>query len=337
MSHEIVYDRRFIKTSKGYVPMILSGSSNCTEPAWGKNGRVYERRERHWWAFTPRLHEGPLITEEKYLEYIQGHNEDREPSELFIQNGKWVYTNQWTAWVKRGCKDAKTLEEYLHLNLWVSFWAELTVYDSKNDYGTAMMGKYLGTSEELLLWLEAASKEKTRIMAEATDPKTSVSYRLYFSGKEPLKVTPAIEGPVIVRCRNGYLKEYDCGKRISFSPVISEAVIFDSIEDALEKIGRHWKNLRFMKVPKDMMDRVYVIKIASGYRAGSYIGRKTRSTLDCPRGTETAQRFSSVKAAERYIDKTVPRFKRLGTEFEIRNVNDSEFCQAYSTVALEVV
>lgn len=338
MSYEIVYDRRFIRTSMGFVPMILSGSNNCTEPAWGKNGRVYERRERHWWAFTPRSHVTPLITEDEYLKCVQGVNDEKQPSQLFVQNGKWVYSNQWAAWVKRGCKDAKTLEEYLRLNCWTSFWAELTVCDSQNDYpGVVKMGKYLSTSEDLLLWLNAASEEKARIMAEATDPKTSVEYRLYFTGKEPLKVTPTIEGPVIVRHKNGYLKEYDSGKRISFSPVISEAIVFESIDDAQEKIGRHWKNLRFMKVPKDMMDRVYVIKIASGYRAGSYIGRKTKSTLDCPRGVETAQRFSSVKAAERYIDKTAPRFKRLGTEFEIRNVKDPEFCHAYSVVAPEVV
>lgn len=338
MSHEIVYDRRFIRTPKGYVPMILSGSNNCTEPAWGKNGRVYERRERHWWAFTPRRHEGPLITEEKYLEYIQACNEEREPGELFVQNGKWVYTNQWAAWVKRGCRDAKTLEEYLQMNPTTSFWAEIRVCDSENDWpGARRLGKYFGTSDELVQWIDEAFKEKSRIIAEATDPKTSVSFELRFMGKEPLKVTPAIEGPVIVRCKNGYLKDYDCGKRISFSPVITEAIVFESIEDAQSKIGRNWKNLRFTKVPKDMMDRIYVIKIASGYRAGSYIGRKTRSTLDCPRGVETAQRFSSVKAAERYIDKTIPRFKRLGMDFEIRSVNDPGFCHAYSVAAPEVV
>ena len=47
MSYEIIYDKQFIKVKDSYVPMVLSGSSNCYE--YGNNGK--ERRSRSWFPF----------------------------------------------------------------------------------------------------------------------------------------------------------------------------------------------------------------------------------------------------------------------------------------------
>ncbi len=52
------HDRQFIRTTRGIIPMILSGSNNCTEFIWDARGRTHERRERRWWAWVP----GNLLT-----------------------------------------------------------------------------------------------------------------------------------------------------------------------------------------------------------------------------------------------------------------------------------
>lgn len=41
MSYSIIYGRQFVKTTKGIIPMILSGSNNCTEFIQGRE--VLER------------------------------------------------------------------------------------------------------------------------------------------------------------------------------------------------------------------------------------------------------------------------------------------------------
>ena len=50
MSVDIIYEKQFIDLKDGrYVPLLLSGSSNCYE--YSSNGR--ERRARNWWLLTP--------------------------------------------------------------------------------------------------------------------------------------------------------------------------------------------------------------------------------------------------------------------------------------------
>ena len=47
MSYSIIYGRQFVKTTKGIIPMILSGSNNCTEFIQGR-----EVLERNWYPMT---------------------------------------------------------------------------------------------------------------------------------------------------------------------------------------------------------------------------------------------------------------------------------------------
>lgn len=54
MSIEIVYDRRFIRTNRGIIPLLLAGSSNCFEEKIDRCGRPYEVAERRWTYFFSR-------------------------------------------------------------------------------------------------------------------------------------------------------------------------------------------------------------------------------------------------------------------------------------------
>ena len=63
MSHEIAYDKQFIKVSDNqYVPMVLSGSNNCTEFT---NGR--ERRARSWYPWN--LGNKLVFSKEELIEF----------------------------------------------------------------------------------------------------------------------------------------------------------------------------------------------------------------------------------------------------------------------------
>ena len=46
MSYTIMYDRQFLKTSRGIIPLALYGDNNVTERVNG-----HERRERHWGVY----------------------------------------------------------------------------------------------------------------------------------------------------------------------------------------------------------------------------------------------------------------------------------------------
>ena len=59
MSYEIIYDKQFIKTTKGFVPMVLSGSNNCYDV--GNSNKM--RRSRGWM----RWNIGKMICTEKEL------------------------------------------------------------------------------------------------------------------------------------------------------------------------------------------------------------------------------------------------------------------------------
>lgn len=125
MSSDIIYNKQFIKVSEDrFVPMILSGSSNCTEFV---NGR--ERRERSWNTYKYMLRGGCVGTLAEMLETaheINNGNKDRENynenqfgwfEALNIKGTKTTFNN-FINLFKSGCKNAKTIEELreLHIN-----------------------------------------------------------------------------------------------------------------------------------------------------------------------------------------------------------------------------
>lgn len=60
MSYEIIYDKQFIRTAKGFIPMVLAGSNNCYD-ANGNSNRM--RRSRDWQMWNI----GRIISTEKEL------------------------------------------------------------------------------------------------------------------------------------------------------------------------------------------------------------------------------------------------------------------------------
>ena len=51
MSYTIMYDKQFLKTSRGIIPLALYGDNNVTERING-----HERRDRHWGVYANAHH-----------------------------------------------------------------------------------------------------------------------------------------------------------------------------------------------------------------------------------------------------------------------------------------
>ena len=65
MSYEIAYDKQFIKVSENqFIPMVLSGSNNCTEFTNG-----HERRARSWYPWN--LGSKSVYSKEELIEYCE--------------------------------------------------------------------------------------------------------------------------------------------------------------------------------------------------------------------------------------------------------------------------
>ena len=134
MSYEIIYDKQFIKVKDSYVPMVLSGSSNCYE--YGNNGK--ERRARSWFPF--RLSNNLFINNEiakRYWEdscndivdrYIERFNDrknfmDEVKSSFGYYTGIYINGNRKTTYgningiFKTGIEKALTIEQLKEVNV----------------------------------------------------------------------------------------------------------------------------------------------------------------------------------------------------------------------------
>ena len=138
MSSEIIYGKQFVKlTDQLYVPMLLSGSSNCTEFNMS-SGRT--RRERHWgtWLFT----KGLIMTTptmivkriELMIKELVERYKDEETEEETLKNfgfheairlrGGKNSAKDFIALGKNGIKGALTIEELhnMHIHLRFGFY-----------------------------------------------------------------------------------------------------------------------------------------------------------------------------------------------------------------------
>lgn len=331
MSYEIMYDRRFIRTSRGIVPMILSGSNNCTEQHWDCRGRSYERRERHWWAWIPSGKIIKDLPEADLLTMITKLCEDADPNrELFKRNGAWLTYGQWYTWFQNGCKAAREIQEYLAWDRTQSFEGSLRVYaDKKSFSSTEELWTYIHTTEELEKWLDEADKRRAEICSELGNA-CEVYVHLRFSGNRPLNV-PAkpVEGPVVAKRQTAFVKEYEKGKRLTFTYDPAEAAVFPDIEAARDALGvAFWNSCRFVSAKKQLRPMDHVIQMQSGKLAGSFIRKKTKGYLFPSRSIDDAKRFPNRNAAIKFATETRMRFNigdtillhdlKNGTQEEVR-------------------
>lgn len=285
MSIEICYAKNFIRTSRGIIPEVLMGSSNCTM-YYGRK----EILERNWFPLEERMIEK---TPEEILAIVDEEmtNMSTRPyAEMFKFAGKFVGYGKdcvsYRKWMENGIKAAHTLEEYGK-----TVWCAVDVYEQNSLNFNRSLETYCKTTKELEDWLDKATAFKTGLI------DNKVYTRIDFGTIKGIPVKSGINGQVIAKLNNGYVYDYKTGKSASSSPNISEAIVFDSVEDAMGKLGTRWTGLKFIKAEnKNKKSGDFVIATNRGY-----IYKLSRSRMHFTQYPKNAKRFASEKEAERYI------------------------------------
>ncbi len=287
MSYEIIYDRVFIKTDRYLVPLVLMGSSNCYEFI---NGR--EVRERSWQelSFTRNF----SFTEKELLTIISNLSIG---SDCIRYNGKYI--SDMKAWMLRGIKEAKSLEDILDASGLPELMCRLVVPTEPLYCGTRMVAsdKELNSAIDELLTLREEHKG---------------SYiNFCFPTREKLKRPKRnVQGEVVAKKGNRYLSGIDSETSIRTTVVPTEAMTFDSVEEAKEIIPSIWLcDLKF--ISSDCKKKVWGISVHSEGCQPRYVKKITRTKVHFSPKEDVSLRFKSKKEAQRYIENRRYIFSRL--------------------------
>lgn len=295
MSYEILYGKSFIKTPKGrIVPLTLHGSNNCTEFV---NGR--EVLERNWGCFVPDSF--LYLPQDEFLKACRDKYPDSPDNdyEAFKAGSKWVYRKDLIKWFEHGIKNAGFLEEYrTKSNMPVKLTCYICLYlPDENKYKQGYE-RIVKTSKELDEWIDCIESEKYKIQTEF-GYQSCVVFDIK-GERQPLHLQKDIKGPVACCIRPGsYLFKYD-ENSMTFSPNVNTAIIFDSIEDAKNKLGeeRFYRN-KFVKA-ENLKFKPFVIKIEDN---DIYFRKRSRKYIYKTSNIQSAYGFLTEKAAQKYIQK----------------------------------
>ena len=304
MSYTIMYDRQFLKTSRGIIPLALYGDNNVTERVNG-----HERRERHWGVYANGKTE---FSPDEYMSLIQSWC-GSEYQEHFVSHGKWVDDKGIIAWAKNGIKNALTIEEIKKIVPVQSLTCYISVWEKDYSHRTEEW-RYCNTTEQLEQWLDTAYVRKEELSA---DPSRDVFICLSYLRNEPLKLAARKEpeGEVIIRKENRYLSEVT-DKGYTFSSDIADALVFKSTAEARNIAARSGQpflyKARFICAENKFAVKDYRIKaILPEYPNGVYIQRLTRNALRFCQESNYALKFASEQRARKYIAKLGSRFQRV--------------------------
>ena len=311
MSYEILYGQQFVDLGEGRVlPLILSGSNNCTMYHGGR-----EIRERNWWCFGP---DGPCSTKDGLMKWIEESAAEKPDNEWFLRGGKWMLGSNMVKWMENSIKSARTIEDILHILPYQSLTCYVQVYDKTKSYSEAGYSKqieraYPKTTEEIRAWIE-----KFKRIKEEKGEKEEIYASIEFSGIEPLKLgkkSASADGPVVCKQKGRYLSEYKKtihGYTYTFSHDIAEAITFENEEDFREKTKElHLSNYRLVKAQQPQ--RNFVIKVHGGTRDGYYVEKISTRHLFFTRTSKSGRRFASAGEAMTYIaERLEGRFPSCG-------------------------
>lgn len=321
MSYEILYGRQFLDLNNGtYIPMILSGSNNCS---MFSNGR--EIRERHWWAYGTYGHSDRTAkTKDEWIQWMQERVEGNPEVEWFMRGSKWLLGKDMVRWMESGIKSARTIEEIIQAVPYQSLHCFVTIYDKSKDYTDPGYSRreremFIHSSKELVHWIdEFEEMKKTKKETE------EVCKHISFSGIEPLGIgfKSAVKGAVICKVGNGYLKSFqvrESGSQYSLTPDASNAIVFESEEDFSKKTeGLYLRKRKLIKA--NQPSKNFVIRIASGGYTGQYVSKMSRSKLHMTGGKSTAKKFTTRGAAEKYIKDMLEGRIPACKEFEVAEI-----------------
>lgn len=313
MSYTIMYGKQFIKTTRGIIPMALYGSNNCTEFVKGR-----EVREKHWGVYANGQTE---FRPEEYIKFLEGFC-GGSYQEHFMKNSKWVDDKALIRWAKNGIKNAMTLEEILEYNPWQELSCRIYIsYENRTEPVVCKI------TQELETWLDSAYKQIEKIKATSKDEPFVV---LWFNGREKLRA-PVKEkepqGRVIARLKgHGYIT-YVNDNSYSHSRDVSQAQVFENIEQAraaFEKLHFHLcGKLQFVDANKKNECRDFCIMVQTKTcSSGLYLQKRVRGSLRVTTAIGATMRFSTEKAARKYIDGLQGRYLNIA-DYKVINLKET--------------
>ena len=135
----------------------------------------------------------------------------------------------------------------------------------------------------------------------------SVYPYISFDGIKPLGLgaKSEISGPVICKIGSRYLNEYNAEKRTySYGSDISKAIVFENTEDFKNKIGG-LIGRKYRLIKADRTKKEFVIRVSEGSYCGRYVEKQSRSRLHFVYNPEMAKRFTTERAASKYINESL--------------------------------
>lgn len=167
--YSIIYGRQFVKTTKGIIPMILSGSNNCTEFIQGR-----EVLERNWYPMTLSNKDKRIaIPAEELLERARAISTgDGADYEFAKQGGKWLYCKDVLKWVESGIRNAMNIERINFFRPNTPLYGRIVVW--RGDKRETVHNCYCKTTQEL----EAFAEEmESAWKVYGSDKTVSKTYR----------------------------------------------------------------------------------------------------------------------------------------------------------------
>lgn len=304
MGYEIIYGRQFIRTTRGIIPLILSGSNNCSMFYHGR-----EIRERSWgvlygdaWLECP---EADLLNN---AEARLGA--DRKDEQCLVIGSEWVTCGGFLHYICNGVKNALSIEDICrlkhgqYLSCMVSYCGK-----SSDSRWERELQKSIRTTPELEPWIDEARKKKTELIDAGTNSYVSICISLqgiYPLGIERLAHARDPEGPVLAKRGKYYiirLSEHS----FSQSADISAAVEFESIDAAKAMLPALYGPYRFVSAKNKAKDaeKNCILRVTEGSYAGYYICRLYSRSLRYTTNAKEAKRFVTEGAAYRWYSEHI--------------------------------
>lgn len=300
MSYEIVYDRTFVRTTRGIIPMILHGSSNCFDII---NGR--EVPERYWSCWNDDLIEFSADKLHETLEKVFSSVLGDSSREMFQWHGKWLYGDKLEKWFQNGVRNAATLEEIDQANFGAGLTIRVMRVQPKILDTVLRSFGYIRTTEELEQSLDEA---KALVKSEEEEGRKGYLH-LFFSGRKPLNKPrrTKIEEPCLIKCKHGYFGNNN-NRSTTFYSSPQMGRVFSNEEEAKKEIGAWFSERRLpywaVKASSVLKEKPYAIYVASGPRVGLYLQKRTSSKIYFTSTFDHAWRFASQNDAVRTVEKT---------------------------------
>lgn len=301
MSYTIEYNRIFLKSGEGITPCVLDGSSNCYEPSY--NGRM--RRDRSWGCFLNMIG----VTEEAILKAVQpwlgGYQEH------WMKNGKWVDDAGLIRWVRSGVQRAVTLEPLLEANQMAYVCCRVYTWTPET-YTKDILSVNCRTTAELDAWIRQAKKviQDRKAAGETAYPVIS---DLPENLRKPRVNTP---DKAIVKKKGSYLVSHtDQETRWSRNAAEAEAIPWEDAEILLRQ-NLLLRKARLVDAARKEAPNNAVIQFKTGYRAGTYIARRSRSRIFTTSDVTSAIHYANEKAATDAMRKLQPAVEKIG-ELEV--------------------